>query len=145
MKPSHGWALFALVLIGVACRMVFSQRHAEAPPGYVALELTKADIPNTPSCYSLQAVLEANDLIAGKSDEKVLWTMRVRDEWHLRVKRGRAWREFWFMAEGGMVVPFQYVTSDDTDKTTAHEAVDALLTKADSTGAPKVARCAQIS
>jgi hypothetical protein len=143
MKPSHGWMVFTAVLAVIAYWMVFSGRHSEAPPEYAALELARADFPNTPSCYSLRTVLEANDLVDGRSEEKILWTMRVPGEWHLRLQRGSAWREYWFTEESGLVVPFQYITSDDADKTTAHEAVDKLLAVAQSKGAPKSARCAQ--
>jgi len=142
MKPFHGWALFALVSIGITCWMIFSERHSEAPPEYAALEMAKADAATTGSCYSLATVLRANGLDAGSSDQKIIWTMRVRDEWHLRLQRGRAWREFWFVREGDFVVPFQYITSDDGDKTGSQEAVDALLVAPATNGLSKVPRCA---
>jgi hypothetical protein len=140
MKPVHGWALFALVSIGVVCWMVFSARHSAAPPEYVALELARADAATTGSCYSLATVLRANGVDVASSHQKILWTMRVPGEWHLRMQRRRAWREFWFVREGDFVVPFQYTTSDDNDRTRLRGAVDTLLAAA--TNLPRVARCA---
>jgi len=143
MKPSSAWALFALILIAVACWMVFSQRHSEAPPNYTALEMATADVATTGSCYSLASVLHANRLEAGASDLKILWTMRVRDEWHLRMERGRRWREFWFTREGDFVVPIQYVVSENHDRTKLKDAVGNLLAAPALKDQPKVARCAQ--
>jgi hypothetical protein len=143
MKPSSAWALFALILIAVAGWMVFSQRHSAAPPDYTALEMTTADIATTGSCHSLASVLHANRLEAGASDVKILWTMRVRDEWHLRMERGRRWREFWFAREGDFIVPIQYVVSDDHDRTKLEDAVGNLLAAPALKDQPKVARCAQ--
>jgi plasmid maintenance system killer protein len=143
MKPSSAWALFALILIAVACWMVFSQRHSEAPPDYTALELAQADAAATGSCHSLASVLHANRLEAGASDLKILWTMRVRDEWHLRMERGRRWREFWFTREGDRIVPIQYVVSEAHDRTTLKDAVGNLLAAPALKDQPRVARCAQ--
>jgi hypothetical protein len=123
--------------------MVLSGRHSEAPPDYAALEMARADAAATGSCYSLATVLRANKLDAPSSDAKVLWTMRVPGEWHLRLQRGRAWREFWFVREGDIVLPFQYITSDDSDRTRLLNAVDSLLVASATNNLPKVSRCAR--
>jgi hypothetical protein len=141
MKPSFAWGLFALILIAIACWMVFSERHSEAPPNYTALEMVTADAAADGSCYSLASVLRANRLDAGAADLKILWTMRVRDEWHLRMERGSRWREFWFMREGDFVVPIQYVVSEKRDPTTLKDAVGNLLAAPALLDQPRVARC----
>jgi hypothetical protein len=62
MRPSAGWALLVLVMTGIAIGFVFRQRHSSPPLEVAALELARGDIPRTPSCFSLGAVLTANRL-----------------------------------------------------------------------------------
>ena len=91
--------------------------------------------------WALFALLRANKLDAASGDQKLLWTMRVPGEWHLRMQRGRAWREFWFVREGDFVLPFQYITSDDSDQTRLQDAVDMLLVLPATNKFPRVSRC----
>jgi hypothetical protein len=141
MKPSHAWALFALVSVSVAVYFVFSQRHSAPPPGFAALELTQADLNDTGSCYSLHNVLVANKLDVATGDTGIVWTMRVKDEWHLRITRDRLWREFWFVRDGERVRPMQYVVADGATDMPTQQAIDELLAAPALRSLPKLARC----
>ena len=141
MRPSHAWALFALVSISTAVYFVFSQRHSAPPPGFAALELALADFNNTGSCYSLHNVLVANKLDDAAGDTGVLWTMRVKDEWHLRITRAKLWREFWFVRDGDLVLPMQYIVADGAAEMPLQQAIDELLASPALSSLPKLARC----
>lgn len=142
MKPSHAWALFALISIAVVCYGVFSQRYSAPPPGFAALELARADFNNTGSCYSLHNVLVANKLDVAAADTSLLWTMRVKDEWHLRIARGKLWREYWFVRDGNLVLPMQYVVADGETGQPVQQAFDNLLATPALRSLPKLAHCA---
>ena len=141
MKPLHAWALFALISIAVATWFVFSQRYSAPPPAFAALELARADFNNTGSCYSLHNVLVANKLDVPADDTRVLWTLRVKDEWHLRVTRNKLWREYWFVRDGDLVLPMQYVVADGATDQPVQQAVDELLAAPALSSLPKLARC----
>jgi hypothetical protein len=141
MKPSHAWALFALISISTFVYLVFSQRHSAPPPGFAALELAQADFNDTGSCYSLHNVLVANKLDVATDGTSVLWTMRVPDEWHLRVTRDGRWREFWFVRDGERVLPMQYIVADGAPDLPTRQAIDELLAAPALRGLPKFAHC----
>lgn len=142
MKPSTGWALFALALAGTAVWFLFGQRHSSPPPEIAALELARGDIPYTPSCFTLGSVLTANRLDGSASDASVLWTTRVRDEWTMRVERGKSWSAYTFMRQGDLLLPVRLAFSDDLPQAPGMEnAVDELLKATANGSVPKVARC----
>ena len=141
MKPSHAWALFAFISISTTVYLVFSQRHSAPPPAFAALELAQADFNNTGSCYSLHNVLVANNLDFATGDTSVLWTMRVQDEWHLRITREKLWREFWFVRDGDLVLPMQYIVADGAAEMPMPQAIGELLASPALSRLPKLARC----
>ena len=142
MKPSSGWALFAFVLIGTALWFVFGQRHSSPPAEIAALELVRGDINETPSCFSLGSVLTANRLDGSAADASVLWTTRVRDEWTMRVERGKSWSAYTFMREGEFMLPVRLAFSDDLPQEPGMEmAIDDLLKATANGSVPRVARC----
>jgi hypothetical protein len=141
LRPSHGWALFALVLIGVALWFVFAQRQSQPPAELAALELVRGDLNDTGSCFSLGSVLVANRLDGSASDAGVVWTTRVRDEWTLRVQRGESWRAYTFVKEPGRVRPVRVAFSDDLPQVGVEKAVDELLVATENGSVPRVKRC----
>jgi len=143
LKPSSAWALFALILIGIAVYFVFSQRHSSPPPEIAALELLRGDINETGSCFSLGSVLTANRLDGSASDASVVWRTRVRDEWTMRVERGKSWSAYTFMRQGDFMLPVRLAFSDDLPQLGMEEAVDALLKATANGSVPRVARCGE--
>jgi hypothetical protein len=142
MRSSAGWLLFVLVMTGIALWFVFSQRYSSPPPEITALELTRGDIPLTPSCYSLGSVLAANHLDGSASDTSVVWTTRVRDEWTMRVERGKSWSAYTFLREGDLMQPVRLAFSDDLPQEVRMEpAIDNLLKATANGSVPRVARC----
>jgi hypothetical protein len=141
MRASHGWALFALVLIGIALWMVFGERHSAPPPGLAALELVRGDMNETGSCFTLGSVLKANRLDESASDASVVWTSRVRDEWTMRVKRGKSWSAYTFVRGEGRMLPVRVAFSDDLPQLNTEKAVDELLKATANGSVPRVARC----
>jgi hypothetical protein len=141
MKPATAWALFTAVLIGVALWLTFAGRHSEPPADIAALELVRGDINETGSCFSLGAVLAANQLDGTASDVDVLWTTRVRDEWTLRVDRKRSWRAYTFVRQEGRLLPVRVAFSDDLPQLGLEAAVDELLHATSDGSVPRVARC----
>ena len=129
-------------MAGVALWFVFGQRHSSPPPEITALEITRGDIPRTPSCFSLGSMLTANRLDGSASDTSVVWTTRVRDEWTMRVERGKSWSAYTFMREGDLMEPVRLAFSDDLPQETGMEqAIDDLLKPTASGSVPRVARC----
>lgn len=142
MKPSTGWKLFVFVLGAVALWFVFGQRHSSPPAEIAALEMLRGDINRTPSCFSLDAVTKANGFDGRSGDADVLWTMRVRDEWTMRVKRGKSWSAYTFMRQGDFMEPVRLAFSDDLPQETGMEkAIDDLLKATANGKAPRIARC----
>jgi hypothetical protein len=83
----------------------------------------------------------ANKLDVAAADTSILWTMRVKDEWHLRVTHAKFWREFWFVRAGERVLPMQYIVADGATEIPMQQAIDALLAAPALSGLPKLARC----
>ena len=139
---SSAWVLFALILLGIAVWFVFGQRHSGPPAGIAALELVRGDINETPSCFSLGSVLTANRLDGSATDASVVWTTRVRDEWTMRVERGKSWSAYTFMRKGDFMMPVRLAFSDDLPQEPGMEkAVDDLLAATANGSVPRVARC----
>lgn len=139
MRLSSGVAVLTAITAVAAIYFVFTSRHADPPTEYTALELATVGAATTPSCYSLQSVLVANNLAGGA---KRSWSERVRNEWTLRIDNGRDWRTYRFTREGDLVVPTQVVSSDKLPQISTDEAIDAWLAAAAARNAPKMARCA---
>ena len=140
MKPSFGWALFALIFSAIAVWFVFGQRHSAPPAEIAALELLRGDFNDTPSCFSLGSVLKANGL-DGSGDADVVWTTRVRDEWTMRVERGKSWSAYTFMREGDFLLPVRRAFSDDLPQLGSEAAIDELLKATANGSVPRMARC----
>jgi hypothetical protein len=138
MKVS--WMIFVVALAGAAVWFVFGQR-SEPPPEVSALEVLRGDFYETPSCFSLGSVLTANRLDGSASDAGVGWSTRVRDEWTLRVDRGKSWSAYTFVKQGGMMLPVRVAFSDDLPQLGVEQAVDALLKATANGSVPRVARC----
>ena len=142
MTPFSVRAFFALIFIGAVAWFVFSQRHSSPPPEIAALELLRGDFYDTPSCYSLASVIQANRLDGTDSEASVLWTTRVRDEWTMRVDRGKSWSAYTFMKRDQFMLPVRLAFSDDLPQAPGMEkAIDDLLKAAAHGSVPKVARC----
>jgi hypothetical protein len=138
MKVS--WMIFVIALAGAAVWFVFGQR-SEPPPEVTALELVRGDFYETPSCFSLGSVLTANRLDGSASDSSVGWSTRVRDEWTLRVDRGKSWSAYTVVKQGGMMLPVRVAFSDDLPQLRVEQAVDALLKATANGSVPRMARC----
>jgi len=130
-----------LVLASAAVWFVFGQRHTRPPAEIAALELVRGDINETPSCFSLGSVLTANRLDGSATDTGVVWTTRVRDEWTMRVQRGKSWSTYTFMREGERILPVRLAFSDDLPQLGMEKAVDELLIATANGSVPRVARC----
>jgi hypothetical protein len=139
MKTS--WVILVLVLAGAAAWFVFGQRHSGPPPEIAALEMMRGDISETPSCFTLASVLKANRLDGSASDVGVVWTNRVRDEWAMRVARGKSWSSYRFIKQGNFLVPVLSSSSDDLPQLGLEKAIDELLVATANGSVPKVARC----
>ena len=138
MRLTSGIAVVTALSSLVAIYLVLASRHSDPPAEYSALELTRADAAATPSCYSLQSVLVANNLTGSARRS---WSTRVKDEWTLRIDNGRDWRAYRFTRDGDLVVPSQVVSSDDLPQIGTQEAIDAWLKTAVDKQAAKVKRC----
>jgi len=138
MRLTSGIALLTVLSGGVAIYFVLSARHTDPPPEFAALELAQGGASTTPSCYSLQSVLVANNLTGGAQRS---WTTRVKDEWTLRVDNGRDWRTYRFARSDDLVVPMQVVSSDKLPQIGTQEAIDAWLAQAAAKHVAKVKRC----
>jgi hypothetical protein len=133
--------LFVLVIVGVAAWFVFGQRHSAPPADIAALELVRGDFYETPSCFSLGAVLTANRLDGSASDASVVWTTRVRDEWTMRVDRGKSWSAYTFIRQEQFLLPVRPAFSDDLPQLGLEKAIDELLAATANGSVPRVARC----
>ena len=138
MRLTSGVAVLTALSSLVAIYLVLGSRHSDPPAEYAALELTRGDAATTPSCYSLQSVLAANNLTGSA---RRTWSMRVKDEWTMRIDNGRDWRSYRFTREGDLVVPSQVVSSDELPQIGTQEAIDAWLKTAADKHAAKVKRC----
>jgi hypothetical protein len=128
-------------LIGVAVWFVFAQRHAKPPPELAALELNRGDMNETGSCFSLGSVLTANRLDGTAADTDVVWNMRVRDEWTMRVQQGKSWRAYTFMKEPERALPVRVAFSDDLPQVGVEKAIEELLAATANGSVPRVRRC----
>jgi hypothetical protein len=138
MRLTSGIAVLTALSALTAIYLVFADRHSDPPAEYSALELTRGDAAATPACYSLQSVLVANNLTG---DARRSWSMRVKDEWTLRIDNGRDWRTYRFTKEGDLVVPSQVVSSEKLPQIGRQEAIDAWLKTTADKHAARVKRC----
>jgi hypothetical protein len=140
MRPSIGWLIFVAVLVGLAYVMVFSGRDGP-PPDLLPLEVTTADFNESSSCYPLSSLLAANRLDGSDSNIDTGWTQRVKDEWTLRVERGRSWSAYSFQREADRLLPVRVAFSDDLPQLNTREAIAALIVPAVSQDKPRMANC----
>jgi hypothetical protein len=140
MKPSIGWLIFVGALVGLAYVMVFSGRSS-APPDLLGLEVTTADFNESGTCYPLSSLLSANGLDGSDSKADTSWNQRVKDEWTLRVERGRSWSTYSFQREGDRLLPVRTAFSDDLPQLGPREAIAVLLVPAISQDKPRMAHC----
>jgi hypothetical protein len=141
LRPSALWALFALFLIGIVVWFVLGQRLSTPPADIAALELARGDIEETGSCFSLGSVLTANRLDGTASDVDVSWSTRVRDEWTLRVEKGKSWSAYTFIRQEGRMLPVRLAFSDDLPQLGMAEAMEELLAATANGSVPRVKRC----
>jgi hypothetical protein len=135
------WVIFVLALSGAGVWYFFGQRHSSPPPEIAALELVRGDTSETPSCFSLGSVLKANRLDGSDSDASVGWTTRVRDEWTMRVDRGKSWSAYTFIKQEQFMLPVRRAFSDDLPQLGLEKAIDELLAATANGSVPRVARC----
>ena len=139
MKPL--WMVFVLALVGTGIWFVFARQQSAPPAELAALELVRGDFNETPSCFSLGAVVAANHLDGSSDDVDAGWTTRVRDEWTLRVDRDQSWRAYTFVKQENFVLPVRVAFSDDLPQLGVEKAIDELLAATANGAATRVSRC----